>query len=279
MTQAARFLLTLLCAVSALFAHSTSAASSLDAPEKAGMRHIGKNVYIDPAMSPAQVELVSKLLEKARKRIGIFYGELVAQPKVIFCATPDCYREFGAVGLGFSDGNNLVISPQGQRVAIIAHELAHVEFSVRIGGFAKVLDHVPQWFDEGQAVMVSMAAEFSEEAWMDATENGTQIPDLNALSAMNDWIRLTGSNGENMQLTYGTAKHEVSRWFNRTGYSGFQALLVALQGNEPFADAYSRIEATHDQIDLASNNNPLSFITFATAPQSTKPHYFMRAAW
>lgn len=277
--QTTRFLLPLLCAVSVLFSHSTSAASSLDAPEKAGMLHIGKNVYVDPAMSQAQAELASELLEKARKQTGVFYGELVAQPKVIFCATPDCYRAFGAVGLGFSDGNNLVISPQGQRVAIIAHELAHVEFSVRIGGFAKVLDHVPQWFDEGQAVMVSMAAEFSEEAWMDATEKGTQIPDLNSLATMSDWIRLTGSNGENMQLTYGTAKHEVSRWFNRIGYSGFQALLLALQSNEPFAEAYARIEATHDQIAFANNNDPQPSITFATAPQSTKPHYFIRAAW
>ena len=277
--QATRFLLPLLCAVLVLFSHSSSAASSLDAPEEAGMLHIGKNVYVDPAMSQAQVELVSELLEKARTQTGVFYGELVAQPKVIFCATPDCYRAFGAVGLGFSDGNNLVISPQGQRVAIIAHELAHVEFSVRIGGFAKVLDHVPQWFDEGQAVMVSMAAEFSEEAWMDATENGTQIPDLNSLAAMSDWIRLTGRNGENMQLTYGTAKHEVSRWFNRIGYSGFQALLLALQSNEPFAEAYARIEATHDPIVFANNNDPQSSITFATAPQATKPHYFIRAAW
>ena len=229
--QATRFLLPLLCAVLVLFSHSSSAASSLDAPEEAGMLHIGKNVYVDPAMSQAQVELVSELLEKARKQTGVFYGELVAQPKVIFCATPDCYRAFGAVGLGFSDGNNLVISPQGQRVAIIAHELAHVEFSVRIGGFAKVLDHVPQWFDEGQAVMVS------------------------------------------------TAKHEVSRWFNRIGYSGFQALLLALQSNEPFAEAYARIEATHDPIVFANNNDPQSSITFATAPQATKPHYFIRAAW
>lgn len=86
--QATRFLLPLLCAVLVLFSHSSSAASSLDAPEEAGMLHIGKNVYVDPAMSQAQVELVSELLEKARKQTGVFYGELVAQPKVIFAPHP-----------------------------------------------------------------------------------------------------------------------------------------------------------------------------------------------
>ncbi len=278
MTLFSRYVLIALCAVAAFSARG-AAGASLAAPEAAGMRHVGESVYVDPAMPGDQVEQARKLLEKARGRVGIFYGELLARPNVVFCSTTDCYRKFGAVGLGFSDGNNLVISPQGQRVAIIAHELAHAEFCARIGGFAKVLEQVPQWFDEGQAVMVSMAAEFSEDAWMAATDDGAQAPHLSALVAMDDWIRLTGANGENMQLTYGTAKQEVSRWFSRTGYSGFEALLQALRSNEPFADAYARIEATQVRMAVASSTERQPFVAVTTELESPKPSYFMHAAW
>lgn len=267
-----RSLLLTLCA-GAQFA----VAASLEAPEKLGMRPVGQQVYVDPEMPRDQAEKLLPLVAKARERVASFYGKLHANPKIVFCASADCYREFGAVGLGFSDGTNLVISPQGQRVAIIAHELAHVEFTARVGGFAKVLENIPQWFDEGQAVMVSMAEEFSEEAWKTATDNGKRAPGLHALAAMDDWVRLTGANGENMQFTYGTAKKEVSRWFERSGRDGLQALLEALRAEEPFAEAYARIEAGANQAVGELSGDHLSAAHFR--PEPTAPASLVKAAW
>jgi hypothetical protein len=262
MKMLSRFFLPAIVALAAFYAHAAQAAS-LGAPEAAGMQHAAEYLYVDPAMPSDQVTRAQELVEKARKRVELLYGELVARPKIIFCATTDCYRKFGAVGLGFTDGTNLVISAQGRRVAIIAHELSHIEFSARVGGFAKVLERVPQWFDEGQAVMVSMAEEFSEDAWKTSTENGKNAPQLNAIASMDDWIRLTGPTGENMQLTYGTAKREVSRWFKLSGKRGFQALLRALHNDEPFSEAYSRIEATYALARLADTSERQSAIDVA----------------
>ncbi len=256
-----------------------AAGASLESPEQAGLRQAGDHVFVDPDMPREQVESAIDLVDQARKRAGIFYGELVAHPKIVFCASSGCYREFGAVGLGYTDGRNLVISPYGRRVAIIAHELAHVEFAARIGGFAKVLKAIPQWFDEGQAVMVSMAEEFSEEAWMSATHDGKDAPDLDSLAAMNDWLRLTGAGGENMQLTYGTARHEVNRWFGRCGQSGFQALLAALYDGQAFAETYARMEAGHAQPAMPSHAERPASDDFTVQPAGTSPDYLSRIAW
>jgi hypothetical protein len=229
--------------VAAVLVAGAAQAASLDRPALAGMRPLAGNVYIDPSLPDDQAEAGLALLEAARQRVAAVYGDLEARPNIVFCASADCYRSFGAIGLGFTDGKHIVFAPEGRSVAIIAHELAHVEFAARIGGFDKVLKTVPQWFDEGQAVMVSMAEEFSDHAWSHATGNGRHAPDLGTLASMDEWMRITGVKGENMQLSYGTARREVSRWFGHCGCAGLSALISALQANEPFAKAYARIEA------------------------------------
>jgi len=218
-------------------------AASLDMPADAGMRPLGDKVYIDPSIPDEQATAHLAMLEAARQRVMTFYGDLQSRPNIVFCGSNECFRQFGAFGLGFTDGANIVLSPEGQSVTIIAHELAHVELCARLGGFPKVLKAVPQWFDEGQAVMVSMAEEFSDHAWRHATEDGSKAPDLDALTSMDEWMRVTGARGENMQLTYGTARREVGRWFGHCGCPGLLALIRALQEGEPFAQAYARIEA------------------------------------
>lgn len=226
-------------------------AASLDDPGAAGLRHLGGGVYGAPGLAPGEVATLKRMVEHAKRRVALFYGAVSAAPNVIFCGSDDCYREFGGFGLGFSEGNHVLISPRGRRPAIVAHELAHVELAARVGGMARVLEIVPQWFDEGQAVMVSMAAEFSDEEWMEATAHGRAAPALNDLADMDQWVERTGRNGENMQMTYGTARREVSRWFAVVGSDGLADLLTALETREAFAAAYARIEALHRDTALA----------------------------
>ncbi len=235
----------------AALAGSPAVAASLDAPLAAGMRDLGGGIYADPAMPEDEAASLARLVERARNRVALYYGDALARPRIVFCASDDCYCDFGAVGLGFSDGANVVISPRGRRVAIVAHELAHVELSFRVGGLAEVLARVPQWFDEGQAVMVSMAEEFSDGAWQEAAD-GQRVPSLDELAALEDWLRLTGAAGENMQMTYGTARREVSRWFTRAGPEGLVELLGALRRQESFGRAYARAEAAPDSPDAGA---------------------------
>jgi len=275
-----RFLISLALAQVACCA-GAAWADALDAPRRAGMRELGGGIFVDPDMSPEQLPWLPRLVEGARRRLALYYGAAAARPNIVFCASADCYSRFGGIGLGFSDGANVLIAPQGQRIAIVAHELAHVELANRLGGLERVMEHIPQWFDEGQAVMVSFAGEFTEDAWLEATDDGALAPSLGELSAMDDWVKLTGPNGENMQMTYGTARREVSRWFSVVGIDGLADLLTALETREPFADAYLRIEGVYRA--AASTAQEMAGAGEAKAGQAAEPFVMPinkgRAAW
>lgn len=275
-----RFLISLALAQVACCA-GAAWAGALDAPRGAGMRELGGGIFVDPDMSPEQLPWLPRLVEGARRRLALYYGAAAARPNIVFCASADCYSRFGGVGLGFSDGANILIAPQGQRIAIVAHELAHVELANRLGGLERVMEHIPQWFDEGQAVMVSFAGEFTEDAWLEATVDGALAPPLSELSAINDWVKLTGPNGENMQMTYGTARREVSRWFSVVGIDGLADLLTALETREPFAEAYLRIEGVYRA--AASASQEMADDGEARAGKAAKPFVAPinkgRAAW
>mgnify|MGYP000884242847 FL=1 len=256
-------------------------AGALDVPGVVGMRELGGGVFVDPDMPPEQLVRLPRLVEGARRRVALYYGAAAARPNIVFCASSDCYSGFGGVGLGFSDGTNVLISPQGQRIAIVAHEMAHVELANRLGGLERVMKHIPQWFDEGQAVMASFAGEFTEDAWMEATDDGALAPPLGELSAMDDWVKLTGPNGDNMQMTYGTARREVSRWFAVVGIDGFADLLTALEIRESFSEAYVRIEGAYRAAASASQKITNADETKASGASEpfARPINKGRAAW
>lgn len=74
----------------------------------------------------------------------------MSSPKVLACVTDACYRRIGGGGeRGVAVMNQAVmLSPRGIDPVIASHEMSHVELHARGG-------KVPQWFDEGLAVVVS----------------------------------------------------------------------------------------------------------------------------
>lgn len=221
--------------------HAKISGSRILLPAENGVVEIAPHVFVDRPVGPAYVSRLLNLVDKARVRAGFYYGELVATPDILFCSSMECYRRFGGIGLGYTRGNNILISPYGWRAAIVSHELSHVELATRLGGSPEVLDRVPQWFDEGAAVMVSMAHEFSDEAWQEACRKG-EAPRLNELESVTGWNRVTGANGANMQLSYGTARQEVARWYATVGPKGLDQLIRALKARQDFHMAYQSVE-------------------------------------
>lgn len=213
---------------------------------------IAPHVYVEHAISPEDTRHLLNLMGKARVRAAHFYGELVAEPDILFCVTQQCYRRYGGVGLGYTIGNRILISPRGARAAIITHELSHVELSARLDGRRDILDSIPQWFDEGTAVMVSLAHEFSDEAWASASRDGVEAPPLNALESVTGWNEATGINGVHMQRSYGTARQEVLRWYEKVGSKGLLQLIQALKNRENFFDAYQNIERSASPVTTAA---------------------------
>lgn len=219
-----------------------------------GMLPIAPHIYVDREISAGSAMRLLNIVEKARVRAAYFYGELIAEPDILFCSTMECYRKFGAIGLGYTLGNTILISPYGARAAIVSHELSHVELAARLGGQPEVMDEIPQWFDEGTAVMVSLAYEFSDEAWLEACHNGESSPRLSEIESVEGWNHVTGANGVNMQRSYGTARQEVARWYAKAGRKGLEQLLQALKDRENFHEVYRSIEENSAAVLLAAKN-------------------------
>lgn len=218
------------------------------------MLPIAPHIYVDREIPIESARRLLNIVEKSRVRAAFFYGELIAEPDILFCSTMECYRKFGAIGLGYTLGNTILISPYGARAAIVSHELSHVELAARLGGQPDVMDKVPQWFDEGTAVMVSLAYEFSDEAWLEACHNGESSPRLSQIESVDGWNHVTGANGVNMQRSYGTARQEVVRWYAMAGRKGLDQLIQALKDRKNFHDVYRSIEENSAALILAARN-------------------------
>jgi hypothetical protein len=219
-----------------------------------GLLPIASHIYVDREISPESAARLLNIVEKARVRAAYFYGELIAKPNILFCSTMECYRKFGAIGLGYTLGNTILISPYGARAAIVSHELSHVELAARLSGQPEVMNNIPQWFDEGTAVMVSLAYEFSDEAWLEACHNGESSPRLSEIESVDGWNQVTGANGVNMQRSYGTARQEVVKWYAKAGRKGLEQLIQALKDRENFHDVYRSIEENSAAVILAAKN-------------------------
>lgn len=209
-------------------------------PEGAGFEAASPRLYVDPALSPAQRTRLLENISAGRERVAAFYGGVTADPTFVACASMDCYRRFGGIGgKGVFYWHAILLSPEGQSPAVISHEWSHAELSARVGK-SRTVYAVPQWFDEGVAVLLSGDPEYTGERWLAATDNGTKIPPLRDLETLRGWLRATGEGGVRKQSTYGTARREVERWHAAAGREGFLRLLRAVGDGDDFTCAYER---------------------------------------
>lgn len=209
-------------------------------PAASGLETVRPGLYADPAMSARQREALAADVEAGRRRAAEFYGGLVSSPTIVACASMACYRRFGGIGRkGVCRNGALLLSPEGLNPVIVAHEWSHAELAARVGQL-RVWRSVPQWFDEGIAVLLSRDPIYTEEAWLAATDNGAKAPPLSALETLRGWLRATGKDGKTRQLSYGTARHEVAGWYAAAGPDGLRALIGGLRNGDDFREIYER---------------------------------------
>ena len=209
-------------------------------PGASGLERVRPGVYVDPAMAAPQRDAFAADLDAGRRRAADFYGGLVSSPTVVACASMACYRRFGGVGRkGVCRNGAILLSPDGLTPVIVAHEWSHAELAARVGQL-RTWWRVPQWFDEGIAVLLSRDPEYTEEAWETATDNGANVPALSELESLRGWLRVTGKDGKTKQLSYGTARHEVAAWHRAAGPDGFRQLIANLRNGGDFLESYAR---------------------------------------
>ena len=176
---------------------------------------------------------VIQTVRSAQTRVSQFFGGLKGHPKIFACSTETCFvaNKFGATPKGQAYGSaSLMLSPRGQDVVIISHELTHIELHTRIGAF-RSWRAVPSWFDEGLAVLVSEDPRYTEDAWRRETDNGRNAPALEKIGGMlgsGDWL-----------LSYGTARHAVGAWYCDVGHAGLMQLIAKVESGENFDTAFN----------------------------------------
>jgi hypothetical protein len=214
---------------------------TLLAPSVAGFAQAAPDVWVERGASESTRNTVVRAVALANDRVRGFYGVQAGRPVVLVCSSVSCFRLHGGIGHGTTYfGNRVLLGPSALNVVKMTHELSHVELAARVGAL-RVLLRVPQWFDEGLAVMISDDPAFDEQRWLSATVGGTSAPDFGRLATLRGWLAVTKVDG---QLSYGTARHEVSRWYARVGLGGLERLFVLLRKGSAFDAAYAAVEGS-----------------------------------
>lgn len=217
---------------------STVRSAKLFAPSWFGFSEINKGVYVDDQMPSNQRQEFLKTLSLAKERVSVFFGGIEESAEVFACSTEECFVSHGGVvpQKGKAYGKSmLLLSPTGLDAVITSHELTHIELHGRVGAFRSWYA-IPPWFDEGLAVLVSEDPRYTEEAWLKATENGRNVPELKAIGKSTPL-------GGNWLLGYGTSRRAVGEWYARVGHTGLTHLIAEMKGGKDFDSTFTSLSS------------------------------------
>jgi hypothetical protein len=216
-------------------------------------------VYVSHTATARQQAQLRTHIATAYDRISRFWGSRQGQAVLIYCPEQADYEQYcaGGEGAGCSvgtpwGGSYLILGPDGNNADVIAHELCHDELFSRLGWW-RVKRQIPQWFNEGLALMVDYR--FSSPAiWEYPDSTLALAPRYDAIPvAPRSMRKLTelettrdffGGDYADVMLAYQTAADEVARWLTTVGRAGVPALTKAIDGGDDFWDAYRQLERT-----------------------------------
>ncbi|KAA9380562.1 hypothetical protein F5972_05355 [Microbispora cellulosiformans] len=182
-----------------------------------GLERLTEGVYAEPGLPPYRKRQVISAVEEAERRVRDFYGGRRASPRILACLSDRCYRRIGGGGeRGVAVLNRAVmLSPSGVDPVIASHEMSHVELHVRLDSGAQV----PQWFNEGLAVLVSGDPRYLAPDPASGTAAGAPADrclmstDAPLPVTLDAWLRAAGAD----RNTYAQAACRVSRWVTANG--------------------------------------------------------------
>ncbi len=227
-------------------------ASKLLVPESFNLTPISPEIYVEVGTGKEIREQLLVAMDKAENAIRNAYGSVKSNPIVYACVTEDCYESFGGRGSKAKVyGKHILMSPRGLNWHYLAHEWSHSEILSRLT-FSAWWD-LPQWFNEGVAVVVSEAPEHSETHWQFLVASNISRPsqsELYELKSLRQWLDAVKyydatknaerrANGEReIRPLYTAAGIEVRPWLSKVGSQGLLALIESLNTGEAFESAY-----------------------------------------
>lgn len=226
----------------------------------ADFRLLGGNtsIYVSRTASPAQITYLRQNLKTAQDRISRFWGDKRGETTLIYCPAQAHYEQYcdGGDGAGCSLGmpwgtTYLILGPGGNNADVIAHELCHNELFTRIGWW-RVKRQIPQWFNEGLALMVDYRFS-SPSVWESPDSLRTTVPGrletipwpprpLLKLSELETTLDFFGGDQLHTMMAYETAANEVARWLSVVGRDGIPTLTNEVAAGKTFSNTYHRLE-------------------------------------
>ncbi|SEG24070.1 hypothetical protein SAMN05444920_102313 [Nonomuraea solani] len=193
-----------------------------------GLTELEEGVYTEDGLSAQQKSQVRQTVTQSRELIAAFYGSRASSPTLLICLTEPCYTRIGGGkerGIAVLN-RSVMLSPKGINAAIASHEMSHVELHTRLTSGAEI----PQWFDEGLAVVVAndpryLAPESASDRCLSAPTNPLPV-------TLEQWLS-TASKDTN---TYAKSACQVTRWLrDNQGRTGLLSLIDRLNAGEPFS--------------------------------------------
>jgi len=197
--------------------------------------HVAEGLFVSPDLDRVPRAGAVERLSTARGRVAELLGPLEAEPVVLVTPSQGEAAWLGLApevpGAAYSVpwGTYIVVSPKGQNVDVLAHELVHAELATRLGYLDYALT-LPTWFDEGLAMQV----DDRDEEIAQAIREGRALPPVESLQSIRDF-----SSGE-VALNYAASQVEVARWLAEDGHPGAAAFVRELGRSGDFETLYGR---------------------------------------
>lgn len=226
-----------------------------------GYTEIDNSVYVSNHTSQPRRDSLTSLIGQARQRIRSFWGDQRGNATIIFCSNPEEYLSFcllyegAGCSLGTPTGSWIILNPDGLNVDVIAHEMCHDELFARLG-WMKAKSALPQWFDEGLALMTDYRYSDPDTArrysgyvqeWDVVTRHGKTSPRLQELETIGGFFGAQRGKADPSRTarSYVTAGMEVARWTGLVGKPGLERLIQQVRDGYEFNAAYKEIEQYH----------------------------------
>ena len=187
-----------------------------------GLEQVRPGLHVEPGLTVAQQRHVTDAVDEGTRHVTDFFGDLRSDPDFLACLTDECYARIGGgEERGIAVLNRAVmLSPRGIDPVIAAHELTHVELHARLGRGS-----VPQWFDEGLAVLVSDDPRYLLP--VGARDRCRVAPTGPLPETLDDWLRAAGADVQ----VYAQAACAVTRW---TAWNDLHVLIADLAAGGMF---------------------------------------------
>lgn len=197
------------------------------------------NVYIDNSYSGNRDDVIT-IINEAKDRVSDFWGNTESLPRIIISDNKKTIAKMGgdhdtATAVLFQAFSYISISKEYLNVDIVAHELTHGELHARLYNGKMPQTLIPIWFDEGVATQNDFRQQYSEETWIESTDNGSNVIELDEMDTASEFY---AGDTENRRFRYLISRHEVKSWIEKNGMENLIELIDRINAGEDFYELY-----------------------------------------